>query len=49
MMRFVFDKVEIIVEKGGNAGKQKFFPFPTMFTKALFFRFVESQDCAVKC
>ena len=42
------DRVENIVGKGGNAGYQHFSPFPTMFSKALFFRVVKSWDCVVK-
>ena len=36
MVKFFFDKVESLVGKGGNTGYQHFFPFPTMFSKALF-------------
>ena len=42
------NRVENIVRKGENAGFQHFSHFPTMFSKALFFRIVKSRDCVVK-
>ena len=47
MMISGFDRVENIVGKGENAGKQHFLLFP-VFSKAFFFRVVKSQDCVVK-
>ena len=41
-MNFVMGKVENIVGKRENAGHQHFSPFPTMFSKAFFFRVVKS-------
>ena len=51
MMKFVYDlaenivgKEEILVANWLPAGS----PFPTMFSKAFFFKVVESWDCVVK-
>ena len=47
----LFNRVENSVWIGENAGHQEkpaFSPFPTLFSKALFFRVVKSQDCVVK-
>ena len=41
-LKFALGKVENIVVKGENAGYQHFSPFPTMFSKDLFFRVVKS-------
>ena len=38
MMIYVFDRAENIVGKGENAGYQHFLLFPTMFSKAFFFK-----------
>ena len=48
MMISVFAKVENIVGKGENAGYQHFSPFPTMFSKAFYFRIVNARDCVVR-
>ena len=40
--------VENIAEKGENAGYQYFSPFPTMFSKGVFFRVVKSINFVVK-
>ena len=48
MMISLFDKVENTVGKGENAGYQQFSPFPTVFSKALFFRVIKSRDCVIK-
>ena len=42
------DRVENTVGKEENAGYQHFSSFPTVFSKALFFRFVKSRDCVVR-
>ena len=39
-----FDTVENTAGKGGNAGYQHFLLFPTVFSKAFFFRVVKSRD-----
>ena len=41
------DRVENTVEKEENAGYQQFL-LPTVFSKAFFFRIVNSLDCVVK-
>ena len=48
MMIFVFDRVENIMGKEGNAGYQLFLLFPQFFHKAFYFRVVKSRDCVVK-
>ena len=48
MAKFVLDRAENIAGKGENAGVSAFSPFPTMFSKAFFFRVVKSWDCVVK-
>ena len=48
ILKSALGRVEKIVGKGENAGIQHFFPFPTMFSKALCFKVVKSQDCVVK-
>ena len=43
----VYERVENS-EKGENARYQQYFsPFPRMFSKAFFIRFVKSRDCLV--
>ena len=44
-VRFVLGRIENIVEKGENAGLPAFSPFPTMFSRAFFFKVVKSRDC----
>ena len=48
MLISLFDRVENIVEKGENAGYQHFLFFQQMFSRATFFRVVQSRDCVVK-
>ena len=43
----LFDRVENAVGKGENTGYQHFLLFP-VFSKAVFFRVVNSRDCVVK-
>ena len=40
-LKFVLGRVENIVGKGENAGLQPFSPFPTVFSKAFFFRVID--------
>ena len=47
MMISVFDREENSVGKGENTCYQNFLLFP-VFSKAIFFRVVESSDCVVK-
>ena len=47
-LKFAVGQEENIVAKGENAGYQHFLLFPTMFSKALFFRVVKSWYCVVK-
>ena len=44
----LYDRVENNVVKGENAGLPVFSPFPTMFSKVVFFRVAKSWDCVVK-
>ena len=44
----LFDGVENTEGKGENAGYQRFSPFPTVFSEAVFFRVVKSRDCEVE-
>ena len=44
----LLDKLENTVGKGENAGYQHFLLFPTVFSKAFFFRVVKSRDCLAK-
>ena len=44
----VFDRLENIVGKGGNASLTAFPPFSTMFSKGFFLMVVNSRDCVVK-
>ena len=46
-LKFVFARLEEVVEKGENAVNQHFLHFLTMFSKA-FFGVVKSRDCVVK-
>ena len=48
MMTSVSDSVENIVGKGKKCWLPAFSPFPTMFSRAFFFRVVKTQDCVVK-
>ena len=48
MMIFLFEWVVNIVEKKIKCWLPAFYPFPTMFSKGFFPRFVKSQDCVVK-
>ena len=43
----VFERFENIMGKGENAGYQHFLLF-SMFSKAISFRVIKSQDCVVK-
>ena len=45
VMISLLDRVENTVGKGENAGYQHFSPFPTVFSKAFFFRVIKSWDC----
>ena len=47
-LKFVFERVENIVEKGENAGYQYFLLFPQCFQKASYSGPLKSQDCVVK-
>ena len=49
MMISLSNRVENTVEKRRKCRLPSFSPFPTMFSKALFFRVVECRDCVVKC
>ena len=46
--KFCLGRVENNVGKEENTGYQYFLLFPTMLSKALYFRVVKSQDCVVK-
>ena len=48
MMIFLFDRAENTKGKGKNADYQHFLLFPTVFSKAFFFRVIKSWDCVVK-
>ena len=48
MVKIVLDGVGNVVGKGENAGFRRISPFPTMFSKSFFPRFVKSRDCLVK-
>ena len=48
MVLFVSDKDENIGGKGENAGYQHFFPFPAMFSKPVYLRFIKSGNGLVK-
>ena len=48
MMEFVFDRVEKIVGNEENCPLPAFSPYPTMFSKDLFFRVTTTWDCVVK-
>ena len=48
MMIFLSDRVENIVGKRRKCWLPVFSQFPTMFSKAFFFRVVKSRDCVVK-
>ena len=45
MKRLVFERVENIVGKGGNAGYQHFLHFPTLFTKSVESSVSLTLDC----
>ena len=45
---FVFDRVVNTVEKGETAAYKHFLLFPTVFSKAFYFRFIKGQVCVVK-
>ena len=47
-LTYVMGLVRNIVGKVENATYLAFSPFPTMFSKAFFFRVVKSRDCLVK-
>ena len=44
----LIDRVENTEGKGENAGYQHFLLFPSVFSKAFFFWFVNSGDCVVQ-
>ena len=44
---YAFDKIENIARKGDIAGNQHFFPFPTIFSKAIPFCVVSTLDYVV--
>ena len=44
----VTQKLKFALGQEENIGGKTFSPFPTMFSKALFFRVVKSRDCVVK-
>ena len=47
-LKFVRGRVENIMGKGENAGYQHFLVFPSMFSKGISCREVESCDCMVQ-
>ena len=47
-LKLVFGRVENVVGKRRKCWLPAFSPFPTMFSKAFFFRVVKSLDCVVE-
>ena len=47
-LKFGLQRVENIVGKKRKWWQTAFYPFPTIFSKGLFIRFVKNQDCMLK-